>query len=159
MSETEAAKALRSRIEEPRARLTYVLEHFNRCRGIRAPVTHRAFNLAAEVLSTDYEAAKYLMRVGMFPWSFDRARFDLIGPIRDDVIGFVYRARIVGDLTKFKIGFTRQPEIREQQLSREHGRAVRIESMEVGTMLEEHAAHCEHKDSRIVGEWFEERAA
>ena len=145
-------RAFVERVEQPENRVNYALERFRECRGRSVRYTSRAFQLAANLLSTDYEAAKRIIRFADL--GYPLRHLDLVGPLNEDCIGFVYYARRVGDFRQIKIGFTRDPDRREKQLTAIHKCPVRIFSIREGVMLDEHVEHCRNHQRRIVGEWF-----
>lgn len=157
MSESVAHDQLRAfieRVERPADRLAYVMSRMEHCRGIDDPSLSRAIRLAGEVLGVEYATARRITHDAMF----DAARVDWIGPLRPSVIGFVYLARLDGRPNLVKIGFSQDPPRRERELSSGLG-GVTIFRTFIGTMLDEHAAHCDRRSLRMSGEWFRAREA
>jgi hypothetical protein len=81
--------------------------------------------------------------------------FDDVAPLDAGLIGWVYRAECE-DEPVIKIGLSRDPEQRMQDLRRKYGPRMKLISVKSGTMLDEFAEHrrLRFAGACIVGEWF-----
>lgn len=123
------------------------------CAGMVDRDNHRAIALGAEALGLDYATAKAVFAalegasasevVERFPGfvSFPRSE------------GFIYFAED-RQAARLKIGFSFNPLLRIDQLSRIAGRPLVLMGLSTGTMLSEHWVHCQLKHARIAAEWF-----
>lgn len=159
VEDSVAADQLRAfieRIEQPAARVDYVVDTIEPSRGLTANRMHRAFNLAAIVLGVDYEVAKLCLRRAWLGRTVDARA--LVGRLTPHAVGFVYRATSQAYPGWVKIGFSSDPKKRAVALGRRYGAPVQMQSVVAGTMLQEMAEHSRLSASRMTGEWFREAA-
>jgi hypothetical protein len=148
-------RAFVERLETPYGRVEYVIDRVRRCRGVSERTMSRAYRLAGEVLNMPYHRAQLFCVLGMIGGDLD---YSAVGPLRGDVVGYVYLARRASEPGVVKVGFSTDPERRERELSI-GGPGLRIFRTYVGTMLDEHVVHCDRRHLRVEGEWFRAREA
>lgn len=69
--------------------------------------------------------------------------------------GYVYGMSAVDYPGIVKVGFSRDPEVRCQQLQRDHGVALKLLTYVPGTMLDEHLLQVAMAGQSLANEWFD----
>lgn len=141
-----------AKLEPAEARAAYVLGQYEKCVNISPHATGRARRYSAWILGCDVSSisrAIWRARDG------DLSRLVACAkPFDIDNVGYIYYAdSLASGLTK--IGFSRDPARRMKELERDCGERMKIIWTAPATMLIEHRAHCELRQYRKYGEWFD----
>jgi hypothetical protein len=153
----EAIAAYAATLVSYEARAAHSLDRLIPFREFRTYGMDRALVAAGRMFGIGKRPTRRLVKSRARNYKFvtsyaDRAM--MIVPSVEQFCGYVYSARMVDYPHIIKIGFSRQPEIREKQLSYEAKSPVRMETVELGTLFEEAYRLLVSGRQQINSEWY-----
>lgn len=148
--------AMLNLVRPPEARIEYVLRRIDKCFGISSRAANRGLWLASHVLGCGPHRVKFAVHCAQMNGDLSRllSITNVLDESRFGHIYFAYAPRT--GLTK--IGFSRNVRKRLHDLSNMAGQRLELRYAVPGFMLGEHAIHCDLREFRRVGEWFDLRS-